>query len=76
MATRSLNSYKVKRKYPHMQHIVSPQRIVFTKQQVEDIQTFKADLQEGNVEIAFEGSLLEGITFLEGVKKIVESCSH
>jgi len=62
--------------YPIMQNIVSPQRIVFTKQQVEDIQQFRTDLKKGNIEIAFEGSLEEGITFLEGAKNIVESCSH
>lgn len=58
-----------------MQELDFPQRIVFTKQQAEDIQKFKADLKEGNVEIAFEGSLLEGIAFLKGSKGIVESCS-
>lgn len=38
----------------------------FTKQQVEDIKKFQTDLTEGNVEFAFEGNMLEGITFLEG----------
>ena len=59
-----------------MQNLVSPQNFVFTKQQVEDIEKFKTDLKDGNVEIAFEGNLLEGITFLKGAKNIVESCSH
>lgn len=58
-----------------MQHTVPLQRMVFSKQQIEDIRKFRTDLQKGDIDVAFEGSLLEGMAFLKGVNDIVGSCS-
>ncbi len=48
-------------------------KIVFTKQQMTDIEDFKKSLKRGDVRYAFEGSMLEGNMFLYGVNDIVES---
>jgi len=52
------------------------QKIVLTKEQSEEVQSFKQDLENGSADIAFEGSLLEGTTYLNGLAEIVEATNH
>jgi hypothetical protein len=59
-----------------MQEALFKRRIALTKKQIKDIDQFKADLAKGNVSLAFEGSLLEGMAFLQGAKDIVEAFNH
>ena len=47
-----------------------------TKEQSEEVQVFKQDLQNGSADIAFEGSLLEGKAYLTGIAEIVEATNH
>ncbi len=51
-------------------------KLVFTQEQIEEQVKFTQDLEQGNVETAFEGSFLEGKAFLEGVSELVESRIH
>lgn len=60
-----------------MQELLSKKKkVAFTKKQIEDIEKFKAELAQGNISFAFEGSLLEGITFLKGATDIVQAFNH
>lgn len=52
------------------------QKIVLTKEQSEEVQSFKQDLENGSADIAFEGSLLEGKAYLNGLAEIVEATNH
>ena len=62
----------------HMQQTVTTTpRIALTRDQLEEIRKFKADLDAGKkTEFAFSGTLLEAVAFLEGAKDIVESFSY
>lgn len=51
-------------------------RYVFTSEQVEERKQFDKDLQNGKVDIAFEGTRLEAKAFLDGVKQLVEDNIH
>lgn len=51
-------------------------KIVMTKEQSEEVQVFKQNLQNGSADIAFEGSLLEGKAYLTGIAEIVEATNH
>jgi hypothetical protein len=59
-----------------MQKALSKKKIALSKKQIKDIEEFKAELAKGNVEFAFEGSLLEGKAFLQGAKNIVDAVNH
>ncbi len=56
--------------------ITQSNQVILTKQQTEEISKFKADLQNGVVDIAFEGSLFEGKAYLNGLAEIVEVTNH
>lgn len=60
-----------------VQTVVETKRMAFTKQQLKDVRKFKADLKEGkHPEFIFEGTMLEGVTLLEGAKKVVDACFY
>jgi len=59
-----------------MQTLTQSEKIVLTKQQLEDIVKFKTDLKNGAVEFDFEGSALEGKAYLHGLAEIVETVNH
>lgn len=59
-----------------MQKALLKKKIALTKEQVEVVKTYEAELAKGNVEFAFEGSLLEGVAFLQGANRIVETLNH
>ncbi len=59
-----------------MQALAQTDKIVLTKGQIKEVQTFKQDLENGSAEIAFEGSLVEGASFLNGLAEIVEATNH
>lgn len=59
-----------------MQETLLKKKIVFTKKQLKEIEEFKVELAKGNVEFAFEGSLLEGKAFLQGANSIVDAVIH
>ena len=48
----------------------------FTKKQMQQISQFKEDLEKGNVDFAFEGTILEGMSFLNGAGQIVKAFNH
>lgn len=56
-----------------MQTTQQSNKIVFTKDQSLEIEKFGKDLGAENVEFAFEGSLLEGKAYLEGIVNIVQT---
>ena len=51
-------------------------KLVFTQEQLEEQKQLIQDLQQGNVETAFEGTFLEGKAFLEGAHKLVDHKLH
>lgn len=59
-----------------MQATLQSNKVVFTKEQALEIEKFSTDLENGNVKFVFEGSLLEGSAYLEGINKIVEAVNH
>lgn len=59
-----------------IQCIGTEKTIVFTKKQAKDVDDFKNLLKDGTPEFAFEGSLLEGVSFLKGGMQIVEAVNH
>ena len=59
-----------------MQSLAQSDKIVFTKEQVEEVRKFKEDLQNDSADIAFEGSLLEGKAYLNGLAEIVKATHH
>jgi hypothetical protein len=59
-----------------MQKALLKKKIAFSKKQIQEIEEFKEELAKGNVEFAFEGSLLEGKAFLQGAIDIVETLNH
>ena len=59
-----------------MQRAQLKKKVALTKKQLKEIEEFKADLAKGNVEFAFEGSLLEGKAFLQGANNIVDAVIH
>ena len=44
-------------------------KIVLTREQLEEVQTFKENLENGSAEIAFEGSFVQGTAFLNELVK-------
>ena len=59
-----------------MQSTLQSNRVVFTKEQSLEIGKFGQDLEEGTVDFAFEGSILEGHEFLKGITNLVETINH
>ncbi len=59
-----------------MQAILQSNKVVFTKEQALEIENFNADLENGNVEFAFDGTVLEGHAYLKGIVNIVEAINH
>ncbi len=51
-------------------------KIVLTKDQIDEVHTFKTNLQHGSADISFEGSLIEGTAYLKGLAEIVEATNH
>lgn len=60
----------------NMQKALLKKKIALTKEQLEVVKAYEAELAKGNVEFAFEGSLLEGKAYLQGANDIVESLNH
>ena len=60
----------------NMQSLVQSDKIILTKEQIEEVQKFKIDLQNDSIDFAFEGSLLEGKAYLNGLAEIVEATNH
>jgi|APSaa5957512535_1039671.scaffolds.fasta_scaffold07025_1 hypothetical protein len=56
-----------------MQATQQSNKIVFTKDQSLEIEKFEKELEAGNVEFNFEGSLLEGKAYLEGIVNITQT---
>lgn len=59
-----------------MLKLAESKTISFTKQQLVEIESFKSDLANNDVEFAFTGSLLEGKAYLQGLSEIVEAVNH
>lgn len=51
-------------------------KLVFTQEQLEEQKQLIQDIQQGNVETAFEGTFLEGKAFLEKTHKLVDRKPH
>lgn len=56
--------------------MLESKNIHFTKEQHSQIKQFQTELSEGNVDFVFTGDILEGITFLEGISKIVDAVNY
>lgn len=50
--------------------------IKITKKQEKEIEDFKKNLQDGKVGFDFEGSFLEGKSYLEGLSQIVDTVNN
>ncbi len=59
-----------------MEALAQIKNIVLTKEQVDEVQKFKQNLENGSADITFEGSLLEGKAYLNGLAEIVEATNH
>lgn len=59
-----------------MQATLQSNKVVFTKEQALEVKKFESDLDSGNVEFAFDGTILEGKAYLEGIINIVETVNH
>ncbi len=59
-----------------MQSLVQSGKIILTKEQIEEIHKFTQDLENNSTDITFEGSLLEGKAYLNGLAEIVEATNH
>ena len=51
-------------------------RIEFSPEQIEEQKQFMADLENDNVEIAFEGSFDDGLSFLRDTGNLVDTFHH
>ena len=59
-----------------MYAILQSNKVVFTKEQSLEIEKFGQDLEQGNVDFAFEDSIFEGYEFLKGITNLVETINH
>ena len=51
-------------------HTILCDKYAFTKEQIAEQQQFIQNLNKGNVDIAFEGSKLEAMSFLTGLSTL------
>lgn len=51
-------------------------KLQFTQEQIEEQQQFITDLENNTVDIVFEGNILEGKAYLDGLKQLVDNSIH